>query len=268
MTRFERDTAVTPIGDGVYEAFIHRSWWIDAGPNGGFLAAITLRAALAELGDDERTPRSLTLHYLRPPTAAKVAIHVAIERTGRRFSTATMRMMQGEKLCVLGVLACGTPRGGLELAHREAPQAPPSSDVRTISVRPEHPPLRAHFERRPVFGGEPWEGLPHAEAGGWIRLVDPPGVIDAPLLAAYCDVWPPALLAWAHRDGPVAGVSTVDLTIHFRCDPRSLPFGADAFVLIRLVTQTVRDGCLVEDGEVWSEDGVLLAECRQLAVMT
>jgi len=37
--RFERDTAVTPVAEGRYEARIDPGWWIVAGPNGGYIAA-------------------------------------------------------------------------------------------------------------------------------------------------------------------------------------------------------------------------------------
>jgi acyl-CoA thioesterase len=226
-----------------------------------------LRAALAELGDDERSPRSLTLHYLRPPGEGEVRIEVAIERSGRRFSTVSLRLSQGGKLCVVALLACATLQGGLEVIHREPPHTARPQQTPIAPLLPEHPPLRAHFERRPAFGGEPWQGCERAVSGGWIRLQDPPDRLEAPLLAAFCDVWPPALFAWARDRGQIGGVPTVDLTIHFRCDPRRRAFRKGEFVLVRFEVHTVRDGCLVEDGEIWSEDGALLAQSRQLAVL-
>ena len=42
MTRFERDSAVTRAGDGVYDVRIDGGWWIVVGANGGYLAAIML----------------------------------------------------------------------------------------------------------------------------------------------------------------------------------------------------------------------------------
>ena len=63
-----RDTAVAPLGDGSWPRSTG-DWFTPRGANGGFLAAIVLRAMLAELDDPARAPRSLTLHYLRPPAA-------------------------------------------------------------------------------------------------------------------------------------------------------------------------------------------------------
>ncbi|MDJ0787244.1 MAG: thioesterase family protein, partial [Myxococcota bacterium] len=53
-TRFDRDTAVSHLGDGRYEARLDRGWWIIRGPNGGYLAAILTRAMQARVGDPSR----------------------------------------------------------------------------------------------------------------------------------------------------------------------------------------------------------------------
>jgi hypothetical protein len=62
MTRFDRDTAVVPQSDGVYEARIDRGWWIVVGPNGGYVGAILMRAMEHAVGDPSRAPRSVTVH--------------------------------------------------------------------------------------------------------------------------------------------------------------------------------------------------------------
>ena len=72
MTRFATDTAVVRDQAGRYHATIDPGWWIERGPNGGYLAAIVLRAVLAEVDDPERRLRTCTLHYLRPPVEGRV----------------------------------------------------------------------------------------------------------------------------------------------------------------------------------------------------
>ena len=72
--------------------FMLGGWWIIAGPNGGYLAGILLRALAAAVGDDARIPRSLTIHYLRPPKEGPCRIHTQIERTGRSMTTVTGRL--------------------------------------------------------------------------------------------------------------------------------------------------------------------------------
>jgi len=97
-TRFDRDTRVVRIQDGEFEARIDPGWWILSGPNGGYVAAIVLRAMEAAVGDAERAPRSLTIHFTAPPAQGPARIETRIERTGRSLTTVTARMWQGERI--------------------------------------------------------------------------------------------------------------------------------------------------------------------------
>src|SRR5919106_1804077 len=54
---FDRETAVRPLGEGRYESRLDRSWWVHRGPNGGYLAAVALRAFTEAVADEERAPR-------------------------------------------------------------------------------------------------------------------------------------------------------------------------------------------------------------------
>ena len=56
---------------------------------------------------------------------------------------------------------------------------------------------------------------------------------------------------------------TLDLTVHLRAP---LPRPSD-WVLGSFWTRRVRDGFFEEDGELFSRDGELLAQSRQLAIM-
>ena len=42
--RFDLDTAVGPAGDGTFAARIDGGWWIERGPNGGYVAAVIVQA--------------------------------------------------------------------------------------------------------------------------------------------------------------------------------------------------------------------------------
>ena len=44
MTRFDRDTALSALGDNRFRVRIDPGWWITHGPNGGYVAAILARA--------------------------------------------------------------------------------------------------------------------------------------------------------------------------------------------------------------------------------
>ena len=108
-TRFERDTAVRRIDDDVFSARVDRAWWVMAGPNGGYLAAIILRALTETVADPERAPRSLTVHYATAPTEGEVSIRTARERVGGSLTSVSARMEQDGTLVAVArsVRWCG-----------------------------------------------------------------------------------------------------------------------------------------------------------------
>jgi acyl-CoA thioesterase len=132
------------------------------------------------------------------------------------------------------------------------------------------PQIRMHeqYDRRWLWGVSPGQEVPEGQpalCGGWIRLADP-RPYDAALIAALTDAWPPAVFQRRVRRTP-GGSPTLDLTIHFRAHDRITALAPADWVLARFVTRTARDGFVEEDGELWSRDGVLLAQSRQLAVL-
>lgn len=257
MTRFATDTAVEPAGPGRYTARIDEGWWIQRGPNGGYLAAIVLRAIVAEVADPQRTPRSITLHYLRPPTAGPCEVTVVVERAGRGLTTVTARLHQDGQDCILAIAALGVAREGPALDEHPMPDvAPPEALPRAEGVP--GIPFRERFDTRLAIGTAPFQYGDEALAGGWIRTVDD-DPIDEVVLVALTDAWPPAV--FSRMEVPL-GVPTIDLTVHFRHAAPRTP----GWALVRFRSTLAEDGYVEEDGEVWSADGRLLAQSRQLAV--
>lgn len=262
--RFDVDTAVTPLGEGVYAARIDRGWWIERGPNGGFLAALVLRGFMAEVADLDRPPRSLTLHYLAPPAEGDATITVTIERSGRLVTFASARLHQGDRLLGVALAAFGRPLPGPAFTDLRPPAVPPPDqclDVRDIAAN--DIPMRHRYESRWAIGDPPGSGGREALAGGWIRLSEP-RPLDPPLLAAYADAWVPPVFARLTEMNPVP---TIDLTVHFRSALPHPGMAEDDYVLAVFRTGVAADGYIEEDGELWSADGVLLAQSRQLAVL-
>jgi acyl-CoA thioesterase len=266
-TRFDADTAVTPVAGapGAYEARIDPGWRVIRGPNGGYLAAILLRALGRAVDDPARAPRSLTVHYTRPPAEAPVRIETRVERAGRSLTTLSARLLQDGQLCALALAAFSAPRAGLELAQGVPPEVPPPEACPPIPPGRMPIALRERFEQRWAVGALPFSGGSEARSGGWIRLAEPRRV-DALALAAFADAFPPAIFSSAAPDEDLGSVPTIDLSVHFRA---TLPLpGArpDDFSLCVFRTRAAREGFCEEDGEIWSADGVLLAHSRQLAL--
>jgi acyl-CoA thioesterase len=250
------------------------------GPNGGYVAAIVLRAVVAETADPTRRPISATFHYLRPPTEGEVEIEVTVERAGRSVSNVSARMTQDGRLLVLALVAVGAPReGAIEFDETDGlPRAldgsevPRWSDIDPAPIDPERDiPMRSRYEMRWGFGATPFAGEPGSVAvtGGWLRLKESPEV-DEMVLVAMADAWMPPVFS---RVGEQLAVPTVDLTVHFRGRPSDTRPGAAAdgpdaaWCFVRFASPVARHGYLVEHGSVWDSAGRLLADVRQLAVV-
>jgi len=106
----------------------------------------------------------------------------------------------------------------------------------------------------------------HAITAAWIRPAEP-RALDAALLAGYADALPPAVFARANEVGEFGALPTVDLTVHFRMDPVEAGVGPEDFCLAVFHSRLAHRGYIEEDGEIWTRDGRLLAQSRQLAVI-
>ena len=261
-TAFARATAVEPAGPGAWTATLDGAWSAPSSLNGGYLAAVVLRAMLAELDDPARHARSLTCHYLRPSAPGEASVEVTLERTGRTLSTVSARLSQGGRLCIVALAAFMTDLDGVDEWATAPPAIPPPEEIVALDPPPPEVPMVAQFEVRPALGGPPFSGAPEALTGGWLRFAEPQP-LDAPALAMYADGWLPS--AWTRLTGPV-GAPTVDLTVHFRAPAAALAVVDDP-VLAVFRSRTGSEGFFEEDGELWSRDGVLLAQSRQLALL-
>jgi acyl-CoA thioesterase len=265
VTRFDADTAVVadPDRPGLWRARCDEGWFTPRGPNGGYVAAMVLRAMQAELDRGEgagRPPRSLTLHYLRPPAAGELDVVVTVERSGRSLSTLTARAEQDGRLCVIAVGAFGVDFASADAYAEAPPVVAPPEGLQPLSRRIEGLTMAERFTTRVAVGAPVFSGGDEALTGGWISFADGPQTLDAPALAMLTDAWIPAPFT---RLRAFVGAPTIDLTIHFRA-PEVL---AAEPVLCVFRSRAAHGGYFEEDGELWSADGVLLAQSRQLALL-
>jgi len=262
--RFDADTAVRDCGDGRFEARLDPGWWVMAGPNGGYIAAVVLRALALAADDASRAPRSLTIHYTAPPAEGPAQIETRVERVGRSLTTLSGRLLQGDRLLALALAAFSRPRTGPAFEDASMPEVPPPERCPDLEERI---PIHARYEQRWALGSLPFSGGDRALCGGWIRLAEP-RVNDALAVAAFTDAFPPALFSVVDDDTLAGGVPTIDLTIHFRAALPLAGAAPDAWVLSTFQSHVARDGFVEENGEIWSRDGILLAQSRQLALVT
>lgn len=275
VTGFDADTALARVDRETYEGHISEAWWVGRGPNGGYVAAIILRAlhlTLADpashLGDPAqagtlRQPRSFTIHYLEPPAVGPCRVSVVVERAGRSLTTLSARLTQEGRTCAIAIAALAMPKASFSYTDAVQPEAPPLEETVRLPRWEGGPAFAGQYDYHWAIGDPPFSGSRHARVGGWIRLAEP-RIADDLLVAAYSDAWMPSLFPVVRE--PLAA-PTIDLTIHFRADlplPETQP---EDYYLAVFSSRLAGGGVFEEDGEVWSRGGVLLAQSRQLATL-
>ena len=262
--KFDLDTALERKDESTFLGATSRDWWVDRGPHGGFLAALMLRALRTTVDDPSRQIRSLTVHYIAPPTHGPIEVNTSIERVGKSRISASARLDQDGETKAIALAAFSSEWESVEWAETTMPAVAAYADVDTLpATQGLTPRFFENFDARPVIGDWPFTGGTKALSGGWIRLAEP-RPIDELAVAAFADAWMPSV--FVRLDRPMA-VPTVDLTVHFRTALPPTDVGSEDFVLAVFRSENAADGFFVEDGEIWSPNGTLIAQARQLGVL-
>ena len=261
---FDAATALTPVSDGVWEGAIADGWATPRGPLGGYVMALVMRGFEEAIADPNRSARSATMHFLRPPGVGPVRVEAQVERAGRSLTAVSGRLIQDDKLIGIALGAYSLPWEAPVLEDTEpVPEVDPPEGREPLGVGPRKDAPPPDFAQRvtmqPRFGETPFSGGTSGEVGGWMGLVEE-RPLDALSVAVLADAWFPA--PWP-RLTEFAAAPTIDLTVHFRV---ALPL-PDQLLLGRFRNRMVKEGFFDEDGELWTPDGTLVAQSRQLALL-
>ena len=254
---FDEDTALLPGAPGQFEGHITRRWNIGPVPNGGYVLSVGMAALRQALPAPD--PLTVTAHYLRPSVPGPVRVDVEVVKQGRQFATATACMRQGGKDTVRLLATYGNleqASGPTRIAGAPPALPPPDAITPTGTLRADSGFEFLHrFDTRlPGLTSQPTPTEGPAEVSGWIRFADGRRP-DVHALGLIADAFPPAVI---HVLAP-GWVPTVELTVHVRARP------ASTWLRCLFRTRFIFGGLLEEDGEIWDEQGTLVALSRQLA---
>lgn len=259
---FDLDTHLESVGEGRFEAAYTGRWDTPVGrPNGGYQLAMAV-AAMARCTSFP-DPLVTSAFYLRPAATGPIDLTVTPVRTGR--TTATLQVSIGqngkETLRATSTFA-DIAKPGRHVELGSPPWLPPVDECRDPWNGEEFPaiPITGRFEYRSHSESTLRSGRPSGEptVDTWLRFRDGRPVDVAALPLIVDAVYPPVV-----ELGDIFGSATMELTLHVRARPAE----NCEWVICRATTRHVRSGYAEEDFEVWSPEGVLLAQSRQLSVL-
>ena len=258
-TEYDAATTLTAEGDSAYRVDLDPGWFV-AGPNGGYVAALLLRAVQSVPAVRGLPARSMSVHYPQAGTAGPALLDVSVDRVGRSLGFASVTMRQGDRLIAKAMVAVGSGRSELTFQDVRPPDFAPAEETARAEMPTEMlPPIAHRFDYRPatpmaLFSSDTSDGW------CWLRLKEPRPVDDA-VLALMVDALAPAMF---FRKVEPHIYPTVDLTVHLR---NPVPPGYDGWCLAHVATRTAAQGFIEEDCDVYDASGSLLAQGRQLALM-
>ncbi len=254
-------THITPLGEGRYRTRFDAPWYQGRGAYGGVVAGQILRAMEHLLADPGRPVRSFTVHFCAPAIEGEADVQVRIERAGKLITHATARVENAAGVVSVASATFGTPRAhAASYFEAKRPDAPPPHEVGMVPEDAPMPTFCQFFEYRVCVGSAPYSGG-EPRVGGWIRPKGEPLVLDAALCVGLLDAYPPSVLSAMEE---FRAVASVDFTVHFF---HPLPRPADkpgAHYLRTGHSRWAGEGFSEDYQELWSEDGTLIAQCRQM----
>lgn len=258
MGDFERDTRVEG-GAGRYTITLSSDWDI-WGPNGGYLAAIALRAAGAEA--KIRRPATFAAHYLSVARFAPVDVEVTALRLGKRSESYRVSMWQDGKRILEALTRTAAESDGLEHDVARAPVVPDpaglkSSDELWKQDRPRFA-FWQNLEQRPT-DWDPRDPPPprDPEHVSWYRF-RPRATFDDPftdaarsLLLIDTMIWP---AAWRKHLPNDYYAPNLDVVAWFhRLEPQS------EWLLCEAHAPIAHGGLIGGTARIWTEDRRLVA---------
>ena len=259
--QFDQDIKVERLSEGRYRSKVDAGWNIGDNPNGGYLITLVDSAIRESILHPD--PVSITTHFLRPGVAGEdCEITVEIFRSGRTVTNvhATLSQKGKSRLEVVAVYSDLTETIGLvseiSIPPRQMPGpedcVPRTGDIQGIDIALID---KLDIRLQPELASLGESGV--SEIAGWVRHRDGRAP-DTRSLLLFVDCFPPSPLGVL---GPIGWVPSVELTVHVRRRP------ASGWIKASLSTNDLAAGRMVESGCLWDSDGVLVAECRQLAIV-
>jgi len=257
MHQFDKDIVLAEQEPFLFKVNLTDNWSINGNPNGGYLMALLANAMLQHSG--KKSTPIITANFISRcvPGTARVSVE-KISRSNQFNRFQAILTQQGkERIRAFGTFAGGKDGYG---EKRYEKLMPDMANLEECILVPEIPnyTLFSQIDLRldPSCAGWMAGNLSDkSEQRGWIRFKDYRR-FDTLSLFLLADSFPPPILA---SQGLVTWVPTLEFSVNIR----NLPSTKWLKGFFR--TSFINNGILEEDGELWDENGELIAISRQIA---
>lgn len=251
---FAEATAILAAGPGRYATELTPYWSAYGNPNGGYMAAIAARAALAETG--RAHPISVSTTFLKAARPGPAELDVTAISAGRTLGTARVVLRQQGVIVLESTVVCADEPAG-DVPADAAALPPPEAQCAAPSLPPgKGPTILDSVSVRYASGHGPRDpGGPDAVLTAWVRMLtgeDPDALI--------CIVAADALAPTPFRLGHVGWSPTVVMTWQLRAQPVPGPLAVTC-----TAGQVTADDWFDERAVVVDSAGRAVAHAWQLA---
>jgi acyl-CoA thioesterase len=271
------DTDLVATGPGAYERTLSADWEI-WGPNGGYVAAVALRAA--ELHTGRARPANASVHFLGVADFERpVTVTVRDQRVARRASSVAVEVVQAGRPILAGMIwAVDDDLAGLEHDDAPAPDVVRWSDLPTLAERLAAEGLEGgnshsfwdNFDARPPVWVADWANREPDRPlyQNWLRYLEG-GSTDDPWRQAARLLVLVDLGGWPSVGRRHVGDEWVAPSIDVACEFHRVTTG-DEWLLLQAESPHAGDGLIASHQQVWNDRGELLASgishllCRRI----
>jgi acyl-CoA thioesterase len=261
MYLFDRDILLEQEDESNFKGIVSPKWSVNGNPNGGYLMAFL--ASAMQKKSDKKWPVIVTANFLtkcETEKTSKVMLEaISVGKQLNRYQASLIQDGTERTRCWATFMDEGNCDKSANRYEKEAPEMPARKDCVSFPVMPKY----TLFNNMDVLLAPSCAGWlqsgkdlsPVSEQKGWIKFKDN-RPCDALSLLLTADSFPPPVLA---SQGAVAWVPTIEYSVSVRA-LSDTPWIKAVFRSHYLTCDIVE-----EDGELWDENGKLLAISRQIA---
>jgi acyl-CoA thioesterase len=257
MHLFEQDISLSEKVPFHCKGYITDNWSINNTPNGGYLLAVLASAMLRH--SEKRSTPIVTANYISRCSPGEADLHVEEFSRSKQFNRFQVTLIQDgtERIRALGTFSDEKNECFLERYETRQPEIAPLESCISLPEMPKFNLLsRMDIRLDPHSAGWMQGTLSDiSEMKGWISFKDA-RTHDLLSVLLMADCFPPPVFA---SQGMMAWVPTIELSVNVRKIPES------TLVKGHFRSRFITCGLVESDGELWDEEGNLVAISRQIA---